>query len=309
MDNSVIDWLLQGDPAVRWQVERDLARAPRSTYETTRQRIAADGWGDRLLALQDDSGTWGGGLYAPKWTSTTYTLLLLTRFGLEQSEPRAVRGSRKLLDDAFWVDGGVSYWKTHDRAERCVNGMVLAITSWFDVEDDRVDDLAELLIRVPLSDGGWNCQDYLGDTHSSMHTTISVLEGLEIWRRRRRSAAADDVIAAGQEFLLEHRLFRSHTTGKVISDRWTRFSFPPRWHYDVLRGLDYLRDSGGHRDQRAREAIELVGRQETNGKWAVGPRHPNKEFFKLEKGGQPGRWNTLRARRVLNWWDGGSVTS
>ncbi|MGB7861473.1 MAG: hypothetical protein WBM90_13330 [Acidimicrobiia bacterium] len=309
MDNSAIDWLLQGDPAVRWQVERDLAGAPRSTYETTRQRIAADGWGERFLALQDDSGTWGGGLYAPKWTSTTYTLLLLTRFGLEQSEPRAVRGSRKLLDDAFWVDGGVSYWKTHDRAERCVNGIVLAITAWFDVEDDRVDDLAELLIRVPLADGGWNCQDYLGDTHSSMHTTISVLEGLEIWRRRRRSLAADDVIAAGQEFLLEHRLFRSHTNGEVISDRWTRFSFPPRWHYDVLRGLDYLRDSGAHRDQRAKEAIELVGRQETNGKWAVGPRHPNKEFFKLEKGGQPGRWNTLRAQRVLNWWDGGSMTS
>ncbi len=300
--SDALPWLLDGDPAVRWQVERDLAGVPRSRWEATRALIATEGWGQRLLAEQDECGTWGGGLYGPKWISTNYTLLLLRRFGLDPVNPQALVGARRLLDDADWVEGGVSYWGKRLLAERCVNGMVLSIASWFDVQDPRIEDIASLLLRVQFDDGGWNCEDYRGATHSSFHTTISVLEGLLEWSRRRGTSDADEAIARGHEFLLAHRMFRSHRTGEVISERWTRFSFPPRWHYDILRGLDHMRDAGATPDPRAQEAIDIVKSRRKPGGWTVGPRYGSKVFFTMEGGRAPGRWNTLRALRVLDWW-------
>ena len=181
MVDDVIGWLMDGDPSVRWQTERDLLGLDESRYEMTRSRIATDGWGKRLLDLQDPSGTWSGGLYGPKWTSTTYTLLLLRRLGLPSENDGAIAGCRRLLDDAEWVDGGVSYWG-RPLAERCVNGMVLSIVSYFAMEDDRIDGIARLLIDTQMPDGGWNCRDHRGATHSSFHTTISILEGLDLWR-------------------------------------------------------------------------------------------------------------------------------
>lgn len=301
--DPIIAWLLDGDPAVAWQAERDLLGLDRSAWIETRGRVADEGWGARLLGEQDPGGTWGGGLYGPKWTSTTYTLLLLRSFGLDPVSERAIRGARRLLDDADWVDRGVSF-SSDPLAERCINGMVLSIVAYFDVADDRIDGIAENLIRGRLDDGGWNCQDHRGDTgHSSFHTTISVLEGLLEWKRRTDSGVADRHIHAGHQFMLEHRMFRSHTDGSVINEAWTRFSFPPRWHYDVLRGLDHLRDAGSDPDPRAGEAVELVRkRRRRDGRWTVGPSHPGKTYFTMEQGRRPGRWNTLRALRVLRWW-------
>lgn len=259
----------------------------------------------RLLGLQDPDGKWGGGLYGPKWTSTNYTLLLLRWMGIDPSHPQAVAGTQVLFDQAYWVDGGVSYWPGYDVAERCINGMLLALSSYFDVDDPRRDALADRLIAARLDDGAWNCRDYQGHTHhSSFHTTISVLEGLLEWRSRTGSSEADDALAAGGEFLLGHRMFRSHTTGDVINERWTRFSFPPRWHYDVLRGLDHLRSSGTSPDDRAAEAVELVvDRRRRNGRWPIGPHYSGETFFRMESGHEGGRWNTLRALRVLAWWE------
>lgn len=283
-------------------MERDLVRRPAAEYIATRDLIGGRGWGEQLLQHQDASGMWGGGLYQPKWISTTYTLLLLRRFGLSPDNQQAVAGSRVLLEDADWVEGGVSYWGSRLLAERCVNGMVLSIVCWFDVSDGRSNDIADLLLRVQMSDGGWNCEDYQGATHSSMHTTVSVCEGLLEWKRRTGSSAADDAIAAGHEFLLAHKLYRSHTTDEVISEHWTRFSFPPRWHYDILRGLDHMRDAGAVPDTRAKDAIEIVHSRSRKERWGVGPRYSGKEFFRMEDGRFPGRWNTLRALRVLEWW-------
>jgi hypothetical protein len=308
MDDGTMIWLLNGDPAVRWQVERDLIGASRAQWERTQSLIGSEGWGSRLLTEQDETGTWGGGLYNPKWISTTYTLLLLRRFGLDQESSSARKGARILLDRAKWVEGGVCY-SPSGIAERCINGMVLSIASWFDIDDARIDDIAELMMRARLPDGGWNCRDHQGATHSSMNTTISVLEGLLEWRRLRGTGVAGEAIASGNEFLLEHRMFRSHTTGEVISDAWTKFSFPPRWHYDILRGLDEMRDAGIAPDARATEAIDIVRGRARNGMWPVGPRHPNRVFFRLEDGRSPSRWNTLRALRVLNWWERGSSPS
>lgn len=305
MDRAqVVAWLLDGDPAVKWQTQRDLTDAGEASWLATQERVATEGWGKRLLDAQQPSGRWGGGLYSPKWISTTYTLLQLRRMGLPQSNGAACRGSQVLLDEAEWVEGGVSYWSGQLLAERCVNGMVLSIASWFDTGDDRIDSIAELLVRSAMADGGWNCRDHLGDTHSSFHTTISVLEGLSEWRQKRDSEDADEAIGAGQEFLLAHRLFRSHRTGRVVSPRFLKFSFPPRWHYDVLRGLDHFAHSGAAVDERATDAIEaVVSRRMKDGRWPIGPRYSGRVHFNMEEGRRPGRWNTLRALRVLDWWD------
>ena len=191
MDRTPLDWLLDSDPSVAWQAQRDLTGDGK--WSETRVRVATEGWGRRLLALQDPDGKWAGGLYTPKWTSTTYTLLQLRRLGLEPGNAQAIAGVRRLLDEATWIEGGVSYWATHHFAERCVNGMVLSIASYFDVADPRLDGLAAMLTDSRVEDGGWNCDDYRGHAHhSSFNTTISVLEGLHLWRYRTGSSEADD---------------------------------------------------------------------------------------------------------------------
>ena len=299
-----MDWLLAGDPAIRWQAERDLVGLPESRWLATRTSVGRKGWGRALVDLQDPDGTWANGLYTPKWTSTNYTLLLLRRLGLDPNHSGARRGCQRLLDDARWVDGGVSYWQTHDMAERCVNAMVLSVCSYFGVSDSRIDSIATLLVSAQMADGGWNCDDYRGATHSSFHTTISVLEALALWMGFRRTSDPADSVAAGVEFLLGHRMFRSHRTGEVINPEWLKAHFPPRWHYDVLRGLDFLASTGANRDLRAEEAIDVVrSSRRSDGRWPKGSQYSGEVFFPLEPGRVPGRWNTLRALRVLRWWN------
>ncbi len=309
---TVQTWLMEGDPSVRWQAERDVLERPERTWKRTRAMVASEGWGKQLLDLQDPEGTWAQGLYIPKWTSTTYTMTLLKRLGLPPDNPQAHIACGVLLDRGDWVEGGISYFDSYTRrgwAERCVNGMLLSVFSYFDVQDDRIDSIAELLIKAPMADGGWNCEDRRGATHSSFHTTISVLEGLLLWKRRTGSDQADRAIHAGHEFLLDHQLFRSHTTGQVINEAWTRFWFPPRWHYDIMRGLDHLRDAAIPPDSRAQDAIEIVRfRRKPDGRWPKGSQYTGKAFFPLEPGRVPGRFNTLRALRVLRWWDGATTS-
>ena len=309
MGDPTLEWLNDGDPAIRWQTERDLQHQDPEVWEATRSEVARVGWGKRLLDCQDPDGTWGKGLYGPKWTSTTYTLLLLRRLGLPPSNPKAITGCRRLLEDADWIDGGVSLFTGRRLAERCVNGMILSLVSYFDVLDSRVDSIAEMLQAGRMPDGGWNCEDYRGATHSSFHTTISVLEGLLEWKRRTGRGDVDAAIAGGHEFMLRHQMYLSHRTGEVINQAWRIFHFPPRWHYDVLRGLDHLQDAGAPTDPRAANAIELVrSKRRKDGRWEKGTQYSGKVFFVLEPGRTPGRWNTLRALRVLNWWRRGAPT-
>lgn len=310
-EDATLSWLLEGDPSVVWQTQRDLLDEPEGVWEPTRAKVASEGWGRRLLDLQDPDGKWEGGLYTPKWTSTNYTLLQLRRLGLAPTNRQAIEGVHQLLDQATWLDGGVSYWKTHELPERCVNGMVLSLATYFDVDDERIAGMAEMLLDSRVDDGGWNCNDYRGHTHhSSFNTTISVLEGLLMWKRRTGSSDADGALATGREVLLAHRMFRSHTSGAVINEAWTRFSFPPRWHYDILRGLDFLQDAGVDPDSRATEAVEVViDRRRSDGGWPVGPRYTGRRHFTMEEGRRPGRWNTLRALRVLKWWEERLVSS
>jgi len=303
--DRVLDWLLEGDPAIRWQAIRDLAGAAPRTVQREQRRVAETGWGARLLALQDQDGRWARGIYTPKWTSTTYTLVLLRSFGLARGNPQALRACRLLLDQGFCDDGGINFWKrSHSRSETCVTGMLLAVFCWFGLDDPRVDRLAEHLEKHQMADGGWNClamPSYGHATHGSFHTTISALEALTEYQQFRGQAGKPT--ALGREFLLAHRMFRSHRTGAIVDAAMTRFSFPPRWHYDVLRGLDHFRECGAERDERLADAIELVEKRRTpDGRWPLQNRYPGKTFFELEEPGKPSRWNTLRALRVLRWW-------
>jgi hypothetical protein len=314
-EDKTLRWLLDGDPAIRWQVFRDLLDAPENTVLRERRKITRTGWGARLLARQDAAGTWAGGLsadgglYSPKWISTTYTMLLLRDFGLVPTNRQARKACRLLLDRGLQKDGGIGYgtWaKMRRTSETCVTGMILSILSHFEYDDDRLDTLAEHLLGQQMPDGGWNCRRPYGATHASVHTTISVLEALRLYElhRRRHVQAVRVAQRRGREFLLVHRLFRSHRSDEIIKPIFLRFSFPPRWHYDVLRALDYFQAVNAPPDARLQEAIDLVrNSRRPDGRWALQNRYRGRSFFELERLGGLSRWNTLRALRVLRWWE------
>ena len=273
--------------------------------------MATEGWGRRLLALQDEAGTWAGRMYSPKWISTTYTMLLLRQLGLPAENEQAQRAGRLLLDCGLCRDGGIGFgW---GRSETCVTGIVLSVVSAFLPDDERLDRLADCLLTEQMDDGGWNCQRPSGATHSSMNTTILALEGLLFYERFRARAARRLMVvkraqARGREFLLEHRLFRSHRTGKIIKRDFTRLAFPPQWHFDVLRGLDYFRAAGAQRDARLLDGIRLLEKKRrADGRWNLEHRYRARYWFQMERIRAPSRWNTLRALRVLKWWRDGAA--
>lgn len=308
--DSVIQWLLEGDPAIRWQTLRDLIGSNSDEVQRQRERIATEGWGASLLALQDQIGTWAKGVYSPKWTSTTYTMLLLRQLGLPPKNLQATKACRILLERGFYDDGGINYFASLKHSETCVTGMILSLLAYFQYEDERIHKLAEHLLAQQMPDGGWNCQSYNGATHSSFHTTISVLEGLQEYEKvqPQNIEKIQQAQQRGRELLLLHRLFRSHRTGEVARPEFTYFSFPPRWHYDILQALDYFQECGAEKDGRLADAIEIVLKRRTQeGKWLLQNRHPGRTFFEIEQVGEPSRWNTLRALRVLKWWFGDQV--
>ena len=232
-------------------------------------------------------------------------MLLLRDFGLPPGNQQARRACALLLDGGFQRDGGINYG-CRGRSETCITGMVLSILSYFQHEDERLDTLADYLLREQMSDGGWNCWRPDGAMHSSVHSTISVMEGLRLYELHggRKSQEAHAAQRRGREFLLIHRLFRSDRTGEIIKPIFLRFSFPPRWHYDILRALDYFQSINAPGDERLGEAIEIVrSRQAEDGRWPLQNNHKGRTHFELEQLGAPSRWNTLRALRVLQWWE------
>lgn len=282
---------------------RDLRDAGENEVIAERQRVATEGWGARLLGEQDESGTWSRGLYLPKWTSTTYTLLLLHRLGLPGEDPQAVRGCRCLWDGARYYDGGPSLWR--GPPDTCVAAMLVLLASYFRSGEPRLEAAVSWLLREQLPDGGWNCQSRrTGSRHGSFHTSISVLEALHAYGRSGGQAGVQEAAARGREFFLVHHLYRSHTTGEVANEQFTRFPFPPQWHFDVLRGLEYFQDCGASPDPRLADAVERVrGARHPAGTWKRYMPYPGRQWFPLEQPG-PSRMATLRCLRVLRWWDG-----
>jgi hypothetical protein len=304
--HETLQWLLAGDPAIRWQVQRDLCGEPPQVYEKERQKTATEGWGKQLLTRQEADGRWASGTYGPKWTGTTYTLLTLRHIGLPPAHPQALKGCAHFFSRGLEKDGGLNPFHSFRHSETCVNGMFLALLTYFRYPDERIHNVAEFLFKEQMPDGGWNCERIKGATHASFHTTISVLEGLAEYANTHPQAAVavKGAAAKAHEFLLAHRLYRSHRTGQVVDPAMTRMPFPPRWHYDFLRALDYFRAVNAARNERMGEAIELLRQKQTaDGQWGLNQPWPGRTYFEMEKAGQPSRWNTLRALRVLKWWE------
>jgi hypothetical protein len=305
MTEPVLDWLLAGDPSIRWQALDALTSAGPDEVVAARAAVARTGWGARLLAEQDDDGRWAGGLYSPKWTSTTYTLLLLERLGLPSENPQARRGCGVLWDAASRWDGGLTLAVTLRQPEVCITGILVQLAARFgSLDDDRVHDAVQFLRATQLGDGGWNCQSIrTGSQHGSFHTSIIVLEALTAYAAAGGSVAVADPLARGREFFLAHRLYRSHRTGEVVDRAFTRFPFPPQWHFDVLRGLEHFALVGAPADSRLEDAVAVVrAARRTDGTWPVHRGHAGREWFRMEERG-PSRWATLRALRVLRWWE------
>lgn len=221
IDNEILTWLLDGEPPIRWQVQRDLLDEPPQVYEDERERVAETGWRAQLLALQEPDGRWGGGLYSPKWISTTYTMLALRMLGLLPGNAQALRGCALLLEHGFYPDGGINLVISYKHSETCMTGMVLSILAHFRYPDPCLEVIASHLLGQQMADGGWNCQSYNGATHSSFHTTLLALEGLFAYQQtaHQDAAAVSEAQSRGREFLLQHKLYRSHRTGQVVARR------------------------------------------------------------------------------------------
>lgn len=297
---SVTRWLLEGDPAIRWQVMRDLSHAPDDAVVAERARVGREGWGRALLDRQSAGGWWGAA-DEEGWMISTDALVLLREMGLDPSSDGARQAVERVkaqlkfesLGDRPYFDG---------ETEACINGAILAIGSYF---GEGCDGIVDRLLGEQLADGGWNCEAP-PSTRSSFNSTIRVLEGLlEYERRWGRSAAITGARRKAHDYLLERKMFKRRSTGEVIDRKWTRFAFPTTWHYDILRGLDYLRAAGVEPDERAAEAVDVVrARRHQNGRWPMNHLHPERLQFPLEpETGRASRWNTLRAMRVLNWYE------
>jgi hypothetical protein len=298
---TVVEWLLDSDPAIRWQVMRDLVDAPADVVAAERARVATAGGGARLLARQTPDGQWGESGYTRYIDSpdgkACHALMLLRDMGLDPASGEARRAVGRVRDHITHYEGGQPFFE--GEVEACINGRVLNVGAYF---GEPCNVVLERLLGEQLEDGGWNCAAP-PSVRSSFHSTICVLEGLLEYERAKGAAPALTVARVrGEAYLLERRMFRKRSSGEVINRDWTRFSFPPGYHYDVLRGLDYLRSAGVEPDDRVAEATLLVQKSRcSDGRWLSHSHADALDFELAERADEPSRWNTLRALRVLRW--------
>lgn len=315
---SVTDWLLDSDPAIRWQVMRDLLDAPEPEWSAVRARVETEGWGASLLSCEDADGQWAGGAFLPRgfdfqewrdvgqpWTATTFSLSQLREFGLDPSSDRAGRAVELIGVNSRWDHAGEPYWE--GEVEECINGRVAADGAYFGVD---VSSIVQRLVGERLDDGGWNCERVNGSVRSSFATTINVLEGLlEYERATGGTPESREARKSGEEYLLQRNLFRRLSTGEPADEQFLSFLYPRRWRYDVLRALEYFCSAaaltGAAPDPRLGEAVAHVrSRRLGSGRWRLDRSLPGRVWFEVDGGaGEPSRWVTLRAMRVLRWWD------
>jgi hypothetical protein len=315
---SVIDWLLDSDPSIRWQVMRDLLDAPESEWTAERAKVETEGWGARLLSYQDEDGQWAGGAFVPSgfdprewqevgqpWTATTFSLSQLREFGLDPSSDRAKRTVELIGANSRWDEGGQPYWE--GEVEECINGRTAADGAYFGVD---VSSIVDRLVGERQGDGGWNCERINGSVRSSFASTINVLEGLlEYERATGGTPESQEARKSGEAYLLERNLFRRLSTGEPADEQFLHFLHPNRWRYDVLRALDYFRFAAiltdADPDPRLGQAIDHVRfRRLADGTWPLDSSLPGRVWFEVDDGrGKPSRWVTLRSMRVLRWWE------
>lgn len=301
IDRGVLQWLLQGDVSIQFQVHRDLLGEERPDLQA---RINEQGWGARYLSKRLPNGHWGREFYQPKWTSTHYTLLDLKTLQAPPDHIAIQESVEIIVTENKGEDGGINPGKTIKESDVCVNGMFLNYACYFGVESHHLTSIIDFILSQQLPDGGFNCRyNRQGARHSSMHSTISLLEGMWEYKRSGYSYRLEELEHAAvqaREFLLMHRLYKSDHSGEVIHKNFLRLSFPGRWYYDILRALDYFQDAGIDWDRRMSDALEvLLDKQKPDGRWPLQAKIPGRFHFEMEKPGRPSRWNTLRALRVI----------
>jgi len=303
--DHLIDWLLRGDVAIQYQVHRDLLGREKSSL---RDRITTEGWGAKFLDFRNIQGHWGQRFYQPKWISTHYTILDLKNLSISQDNHLIQESISQVLESPKGSDGGISPFGAEQKCDVCVNGMFLNYASYFRMPEEKLHSIIDFLLVEHMKDGGFNCRsNFGGATHSSVHSTISVLEGILEYSRNGYKYRLGDLHKAENkcvDFLLEHKLFRSHQTGEIFDKKMLMLSYPSRWRYDILRALDYIQSAHVKYDPRMQDAIDiLITKRRRDGRWPVQAKHPGQTHFDMEKTGNPSRWNTLRALRVLKYID------
>jgi len=300
-EKQIIDWLLEGDVSLEYQVYRDLLDENRVEIQN---RIQKEGWGAKYLNSRRQDGHWGMKFYQPKWTSSHYTLLDL-RYLCIFPDVKAIRDSINLIaTHEKGLDGGINPAGNTNNSDVCINGMFLNYASYFKTDDEKLVPVVDLILSQRMPDGGFNCRlNRSGAVHSSLHTTINTVEGIKEYELNGYSYRLDELKDAEQsskEFILQHSLFLSDKTGKIIHNDFLRLSYPGRWRYDILRALDYFRYSDADWDDRLQPAIDvLISKRKPDNRWLLQANIPGQTHFEMEKVRQPSRWNTLRAMRVL----------
>lgn len=305
-DSQIIAWLLEGDVSIQYQVHRDLLGEEKPGL---RDRIALEGWGARFLSHRKKAGHWGQRFYQPKWISTHYTLLDLKNLAISQDNPEIQQSIAQVIRTLKSPDGGILPIGAEQKSDICVNGMFLNYAAYFGSDQEDLKSIVDLLLSEHMMDGGFNCDSNRRRVvHSSMHTTISVLEGILEYAGngyRYRLKELQEAANQAREFLLQHKLFRSDRTGEIIDKRWLMLSYPSRWKYDILRALDYFQAAGINYDPRMQDAIDILPKKRRKDRtWPVQAKHPGQTHFDMEETGGPSLWNTLRALRVLKHFAG-----
>jgi hypothetical protein len=301
-EQQIIDWLLQGDVSIQYQVHRDLLENDRKELQ---ERIAHEGWGKQFLSKRNSNGHWGQRFYQPKWISTHYTLLDLRNLCLSKENNFVQETIEMTLATNIAEDGGIQLGpSTSVRSDVCVNGMFLNYASYFQTEEQELKSVVDSILNELMQDGGFNCRTTRsGAIHSSLHTTLSVLEGFIEFQKAGYTYRKKEIQSArnsAEEFVLIHKLFLSDRTGEIIHKDFLKLPYPRRWKYDILSALDYFQYSGAKWDKRMSPAIQvLLKKRNKNATWNVQAKHPGKVHFEMEKAGRQSRWNTLRTLRIL----------
>ncbi len=301
IEHQLIAWLLEGDVSIQYQVHRDLLATEKPHL---RDRIATEGWGAQFLSFRKKEGHWGQRFYQPKWISTHYTILDLKNLAISQNNNEIRQSISQVIQKLRGQDGGIFPIGTEKKSDVCVNGMFLNYASYFLIKEDDLESIVDFLLSEHMNDGGFNCNSNTkGAIHSSLHSTISVIEGILEYAKNGYGYRLEELHEAedkSREFLLQHRLFRSDRTGNIIDKKMLMLSYPSRWKYDILRTLDYFQFAGVKYDPQMRDALDILKKKRRkDNKWPVQAKHPGQTHFDMEKTGGPSRWNTLRAMRVL----------
>ncbi len=305
--NKVIQWLLEGDVSIQYQVYRDLLGVDKPRL---RDRISSEGWGRQFLLARQENGHWGRGFYQPKWTSSHYTLLDLKNLGISPRNKLIADTLAMIFSEKKGADGGIYPIGTVQASDVCINGMVLNYASYFKVNEAHLRSLVDFLLSEQMKDGGFNClSNTKGAIHSSLHSTLSVLEGILEYETNGYTYRLHDLqraAAEAREFMLIHKLFRSHKTGLIIKPEFLKLCYPCRWHYDILKAMDYFFSARIKYDPRMNDALDNITKKRTVAEnWKLAAAYPGQIHFKMEKAGEPSRWNTLRAMRVLSIYGSG----